>query len=93
MAATLLMLPPQSAKTRAWAARLAEALPALSVVVAETDAEAARAIGDADAAYGTMPDALLGKAARLRWLQAPQRRPRRCRREGKERTHGRPGRP
>jgi phosphoglycerate dehydrogenase-like enzyme len=75
MAATLLMLPPQSAKTRAWAARLAEALPALSVVVAETDGDAARAIGDADAAYGTRPDALLGKAARLRWLQAPQAAP------------------
>lgn len=75
MAATLLMLPPQSAKTRAWAARLAEALPAVSVVVAETDGDAARAIGDADAAYGTMPDALLGKAARLRWLQAPQAAP------------------
>jgi phosphoglycerate dehydrogenase-like enzyme len=69
------MLPPQSAKTRAWAARLAEALPALSIVVAETERDAARAIDTADAAYGTMPDALLAKAARLRWLQAPQAAP------------------
>ena len=38
---TLLMLPPQTATTRAWAAGLA-ALPALSVVVAEGDAQAVR---------------------------------------------------
>jgi len=69
------MLPPQSAKTRAWAVRVKEAVPGLTVVVAETEAEATRAIGDADAAYGTMPDALLAKAARLRWLQAPQAAP------------------
>jgi hypothetical protein len=75
MATTLLMLPPQTPKTRAWASRLHEAVPALTVVVAETEADAARAIGEADAAFGTMPDALLGKAARLRWLQAPQAAP------------------
>src|SRR2546425_10374901 len=72
---TLLMLPPQSAKTRAWAERLKAAVPQLTVVVAETEADAARAIGDADAAYGTMPDALLAKAGRLEWLQAPQAAP------------------
>jgi phosphoglycerate dehydrogenase-like enzyme len=72
---TLLMLPPQSEKTRAWSKRLKEAVPALTVVVAETEADAARAIGDADAAFGTMPDALLAKAGRLRWLQAPQAAP------------------
>ena len=75
MPITLLMLPPQSDKTRAWAARLKEAVPALTIVVAETDAEAERAIADADAAYGTLPDALVAKAGRLRWLQAPQAAP------------------
>src|SRR3989442_1755385 len=75
MPTTLLMLPPQTATTRAWAARLAGALPALSVVVAETAADAARAVGHADAAFGTMPDALLRDAPRLRWLQAPQAAP------------------
>jgi len=75
MPTTLLMLPPQTATTRAWAARLAGALPALSVVVAETAADAARAVGHADAAFGTMPDALLRDARRLRWLQAPQAAP------------------
>jgi phosphoglycerate dehydrogenase-like enzyme len=72
---TLLMLPPQRPTTREWAARLAAALPELTVVVAETEADAARAVGDADAAYGTMPDALFRDARRLRWLQAPQAAP------------------
>ena len=72
---TLLMLPPQTPTTRAWAARLATALPELSVVVAETEPDAAQAVGSADAAFGTMPDALLGVARRIRWLQAPQAAP------------------
>src|SRR2546430_2200753 len=69
------MLPPPFHQTREWAARLKEAVPQLTVVVAESEADAARAIGDADAAFGTMPDALLAKAGRLRWLQAPQAAP------------------
>src|SRR2546429_7362427 len=72
---TFLMLPPQTPTTRGWASRLASALPRLSVVVAETEAEAARAVGDAEAAFGTMPDALIRDARRLRWLQAPQAAP------------------
>ena len=66
------MLPPQSGTTRAWAARVAAALPALTVVVAEDDAHAAREIAIAEAAFGTVSPALLRRAARLRWLQAPQ---------------------
>ncbi len=69
------MLPPQTPTTRGWASRLASALPQLSVVVAETEAEAARAVGGAEAAFGTMPDALIRDARRLRWLQAPQAAP------------------
>jgi phosphoglycerate dehydrogenase-like enzyme len=72
---TLLMLPPQTPTTRAWAARLAAALPELSVVVAETEADAAQAVGNADVAFGTMPDALLREARGIRWLQAPQAAP------------------
>jgi phosphoglycerate dehydrogenase-like enzyme len=72
---TLLMLPPQRPTTREWASRIAAALPELTVVVAETEADAARAVGDADAAFGTMPDALVRDAKRLRWLQAPQAAP------------------
>jgi hypothetical protein len=48
----LLMMPPQSTHTREWSARLRKALPEISVVVAENDAEASEAIGAADAAFG-----------------------------------------
>jgi len=75
MAVTLLMLPPQTRTTRDWATRLAAALPELSVTVAEDGEEAARTVGRAEAAYGTMPRGLLEHAARLRWLQAPQAAP------------------
>jgi phosphoglycerate dehydrogenase-like enzyme len=50
-------------------------VPALSVVVAEDAEEAARALAGAEAAYGTLPAALLPRATRLRWLQAPQAAP------------------
>jgi phosphoglycerate dehydrogenase-like enzyme len=75
MAATLLMLPPQTSTTREWAKRLAAALPELSVVVSEDRAEAAGAVGRAEAAFGTMPPGLLREASRLRWIQAPQAAP------------------
>src|SRR5213593_2998076 len=75
MPVTLLMLPPQTATTREWASRVAAALPELSVVVAEDAGKAARAIAEADCAYGTLPRALLPAATRLRWLQAPQAAP------------------
>lgn len=73
--ATLVMLPPQSDKTREWAALLAVGLPDLTVVVAEDLRQAEQVIGDADAAFGTIPPELLRKANRLRWLQASQSAP------------------
>ena len=75
MSVSLLMLPPQTSTTREWARRLAAALPELSVVVAENGAEAAAAVGRAEAAFGTMPPGLLREASRLRWIQAPQAAP------------------
>src|SRR5262249_2990456 len=75
MPVTLLMLPPQSARTREWASRLRAALPELSIVVAENESEAIRATGDADAAFGTLPPAILNRAGKLRWLQAPRAAP------------------
>ena len=75
MPTTLLMLPPQTTTTRAWATRLAGAVPQIAVVVAETEHDAARAVRHADAAFGTLPDALLRDAGKLRWLQAPQAAP------------------
>ena len=65
------MLPPIDDLQREWATRLAEALPALTVVVAETDDQAVQELVDADAAYGWVAPAALPSAARLRWLQNP----------------------
>ena len=63
----IVMLPPQSAITRGWAARLAGEVSAAEVVVAEDMAAAEAAIADADAVFGTLTPALLAKATRLRW--------------------------
>jgi hypothetical protein len=62
----LLLLPPQSDTTRSRAIRLQEALPKVRVVVADDVARVEREIGDADAAYGTLPDGVLGHAGKLR---------------------------
>ncbi|MBV9861926.1 MAG: D-2-hydroxyacid dehydrogenase [Alphaproteobacteria bacterium] len=70
-----LFLPPQSEKTREWAKRLAEGVPELEVIVPETMAGAEQAIAGAEGAFGTIPPELLGRAERLRWLQAPQAAP------------------
>ncbi len=75
MTTTLLMLPPQSETTREWAKRVSAAVPELAIVVVEDTEQAARAIRQADAAFGTIPAALLKDAVRLRWLQAPQAAP------------------
>jgi phosphoglycerate dehydrogenase-like enzyme len=75
MPVTLLMLPPQSDKTREWGRRIAAAHPELEVVVAETKEGAEQAMPLAEAAYGTIPPELLAKAQKLRWLQAPQAAP------------------
>jgi phosphoglycerate dehydrogenase-like enzyme len=72
---TFLMLPPQTELTRQWAKRLTNSVPGMKLVVAEDMAAAAAAIVTADAAFGTLPAALLAKAQRLRWLQAPQAAP------------------
>src|SRR5436309_578381 len=75
MPTEFLMLPPQTEKTREWGLRLAAALPELEVVVAENHTHAAEVIAAAEAAFGTIPPDLLRRAARLRWLQAPQAAP------------------
>jgi phosphoglycerate dehydrogenase-like enzyme len=69
------MLPPQTATTREWGKRLADAVPEARVVVAEDEATAEREIVDAEAAFGWLGADLLAKAQRLRWLQAPQAAP------------------
>jgi phosphoglycerate dehydrogenase-like enzyme len=72
----LLVLPPQDDTTRRWAARLAEEVPALNVIVAADDAQAATALRSGTrAAFGTLTPALLDAAGRLEWLQAPMAAP------------------
>jgi len=71
----LVMLPPQSEKTREWARRLAAAVPQAELIVAEGLQQAQHAIVDADAAFGTLSPDLLARAEKLRWLQAPQAAP------------------
>src|SRR5258707_1295798 len=75
MPTTFLMLPPQSELTREWARRLAEGAPELEIIAPETMEGAEQAIGDAEGAFGRIPPALLARADRLRWLQAPQAAP------------------
>lgn len=75
MPVTLLMLPPQNDKTREWGQRIGTAQPDLEIIVPETIEGAEQAIAMADAAYGTIPPALLARAEKLRWLQAPQAAP------------------
>ena len=72
MPTTLLMMPPQSEKTREWGQRVAADCPELEVIVPETMEGAEQAIGMADAAFGAIPPALLTRAQKLRWLQSPQ---------------------
>jgi len=75
MRTTLLMLPPQTETTRAWVERLAAVSPELDIIAPETMEGAEQAIAMAEAAYGTIPPALLKRAENLRWLQAPQAAP------------------
>lgn len=68
---TFLFVPPQHDKSREWAQRLAESVPAAHVVAPESIEDARREIANADGAFGTIPPDLLRLAGKLRWLQAP----------------------
>lgn len=72
---TFVMLPPHSDAARGWARRLAGDLPEIRLLVPENPNEAAAAIAEADAAFGTPTSALLKAAKKLRWLQAPAAAP------------------
>jgi phosphoglycerate dehydrogenase-like enzyme len=69
------MLPPADEFTEPWARAVAEAVPALRVVVVPDRETALRLLPEADAAFGTLDPELLGGATRLQWLQAPQAAP------------------
>jgi phosphoglycerate dehydrogenase-like enzyme len=71
MTFTLVLVPPQDDETAGWPARLAEAIPGGTVLRPATTEEAEKALREADAAYGVLPEDLLRRAEKLRWLQAP----------------------
>ena len=71
----LVMLPPQTDVYRGWGDALAREIPDIAVVVAESGAQAGHEIADADGAVGVLPQDLLAKARRLRWLQSHQAAP------------------
>src|SRR5438067_9503882 len=71
----MVFLPPAGERTRELAAEVARAVPEARVVLAESEADAEREIVDAEAAWGTITPAVLGRAERLRWLQAPAAAP------------------
>lgn len=54
-----------------WPEAIRATVPGVEVVPCSTLEQAGAAIGDADAAFGTLPRELLARAGRLRWLQAP----------------------
>ena len=76
MALKFVLMPPQTDRTRQWAAQIMDSLPDYSVVAPESEDEARRELPDADAAFGTIPPDLLAIAQDLRWLQAPAAAPR-----------------
>ncbi|MCH8103601.1 MAG: D-2-hydroxyacid dehydrogenase [Chloroflexi bacterium] len=69
------MMPPQTDRTRAWAAQMMDAIPDYTVVVPETDEEAKKELPGADAAFGTISPELLAVADSLKWIQAPAAAP------------------
>jgi phosphoglycerate dehydrogenase-like enzyme len=69
----IVLLPPVNGES--WAAVVREAVPEAEVLLCRDQREAAAAIVDADAAFGTVPRDVLARAGRLRWLQAPMAGP------------------
>src|SRR5262249_45602345 len=68
---SFVFLPPQTDTTRQWAAALAQQVPELDVVIADSPETAAQLLPHADAAFGTLTPDLLSTARGLAWLQAP----------------------
>ena len=66
MALKFVLMPPQTDRTRQWAAQIMDSLPDYSVVAPESEDEARRELPDADAAFGTIPPDLLAIAQDLR---------------------------
>jgi phosphoglycerate dehydrogenase-like enzyme len=66
----MVLLPPDMGED--WPAKIRAAVPGIDVAAFASPQDAAAAIVDADAAYGTVPPDLLARARRLRWIAAPR---------------------
>jgi len=73
MAFKIVLIPPGYQEH--WPELIRETVPGVEVVACRDAAEAAEAIADADAAFGTLAPEALARAGRLRWLQAPMAGP------------------
>jgi len=73
MSFKIVLLP--SVDPEGWPELIGAAVPGAVVSCCRTDAEAAKEIVDADAAFGTLAPEVLARAGRLRWLQAPMAGP------------------
>lgn len=69
MSFRIVLLPPYVEPS--WPTVLADAVPGIGVAAFDRPEDAADAIGEADAAYGTVPPELFERAGRLRWIAAP----------------------
>jgi len=67
----LVMMPPQSERSRQWAGEIIGQIPQYQVVLPETDEETRGELADADAVFGWVPPEMLPLAQKLRWLQSP----------------------
>ena len=69
MSFRMVLLPPYTEPD--WPERIAEAVPGAVVELFDRPEDAADAIVEADAAYGTVPPELFTRATKLRWICAP----------------------
>jgi phosphoglycerate dehydrogenase-like enzyme len=67
---TMILVPPDIGED--WPAKIRQAVPGIHVEAFEKPQDAARAIVEADAAYGAVPREPLARAKRLRWIAAPR---------------------
>src|SRR5205823_10121772 len=70
MSFKMVLLPPDIGED--WPAKIRAAVPGTEIEAFADPRDAAAAIVDADAAYGTVPRELLARARRLRWIAAPR---------------------
>lgn len=71
MSFKFVFLSPASERTRALAAAMSAAVPAMAIVHCESRAQALAALPTAHACFGTLDPELLAAAAQLKWLAAP----------------------